>query len=373
MNKLSKSSKKELAEFQEEFLHWYDDSGRHYLPWRQVRTPYGTWVSEIMLQQTQVATVIPYYLNFMEQFPTIKSLSQADEEALLKAWEGLGYYSRVRNLQKGAQEVEEQFFGNLPQNYEELLKIKGIGPYTAGAISSMAFNEKVAAIDGNCLRVFSRLLGDFADISLSKTQKEMKTTVEKLMPNNRPGDFNQAVMDLGSLVCTPKNPQCDFCPLKKYCVAKKENLQEQLPVKLKKVKTKSVYYLALAVENHGDFYLKKRTEKGLLENMWHFPLIEVSKEEFSLLQKNDLFANNNDPLDKFLPEDFPETVWQKRNRGKVKHIYSHLKWEVLLFYGVEKTNSQIQEEKGNEGFFNLENTTLPLPKVQHKLMDLLEK
>lgn len=384
MSEKSLLSPPEIKEFNTLFLEWYKKMGRSYLPWRKDRTPYGTWVSEIMLQQTKVETVIPYFENFMTAFPTLKALAEAPQEEVLKKWEGLGYYSRARNLQTGAQEVLAKFSGEIPKTYEELLTLKGIGPYTAGAIASMAFCQPVAAIDGNTMRVFARLFEISEDISLLKTQKKFKTLVEEIISKNRPGDFNQALMDLGSAVCTPKKPQCLICPLKQFCQSQKSGRQEEFPVKTKKIKAKPVFYLALAVENsQKEFYLQRRTAAGLLANFWHFPLVEVTKNEYEelltwstlkTLEVENLVAEDNfsktkaSLQEKFQPElpFFQNIILQKRNLGEVQHVFSHLKWHILLFYG------RIPD-KYSKDYVNLEKTQIPLPKAQYKLMDLLKR
>lgn len=374
----------EIEKFNALFLDWYEKMGRSYLPWRKDRTPYGTWVSEIMLQQTQVDTVIPYFENFMTKFPTLKALAQAPQEEVLKNWEGLGYYSRARNLQAGAKEVLTHFNGKIPETYEELLSLKGIGPYTAGAIASMAFQQPVAAIDGNTMRVFARLFEISEDISLLKTQKKFKIWVEEIISQTRPGDFNQALMDLGSSICTPKNPQCLLCPLKEFCQSQKDRRQGEFPVKTKKVKAKPVFYVALALENgQQEFYLQQRGSSGLLANFWHFPLVEVTKAEYQELlalskipeqQLENLVAEEDfSKTQALLAEKFKETVphftqviLQKRNLGEIQHVFSHLKWQVLLFYGR-------MPDKYAKDYVNLAETKLPLPKAQHKLMALLGK
>ncbi|WP_071131894.1 A/G-specific adenine glycosylase [Enterococcus timonensis] len=368
----------QLKEFQEQFLAWYEAAGRTYLPWRQNRTAYGTWVSEIMLQQTRVESVIPYFQKFMAAFPTVEDLAKAPEAEVLKNWEGLGYYSRARNLQIGAGQVLAEFSGEIPHEVENLLKIKGIGPYTAGAISSMAFNEKVPAIDGNHMRIISRLFQISDDLSLSKTPKKFAEISENLLPKNRAGDFNEALMDLGSMICTPKNPKCEICPLKNFCQSYKEQTQEDFPVKTPKTKAKDVYYVALALGNSSnEFYLEQRADSGLLANFWQFPLVAVTKEEFAKLSTEtadlDLFSvaeENFNETELFLKQqfsqlDFSKIVLQKRSLGNIQHIFSHLKWHVTLFYGRTTDNAT--------PLVNLQDTKLPLPKAQHKLMALLVK
>lgn len=210
-------------------LAWYDASKR-ILPWRDVHNPYGTWVSEVMLQQTRVETVIPYYHRFMAQFPTVHALAEAPEEAVLKCWEGLGYYSRARNLQAGARQVMAAYGGELPHQVEELLKIKGIGAYTAGAIASIAYGEPAPAVDGNVLRVLSRLQDIRENVAMPSAKRQIEQSVRALIPSERPGDFNQALMDLGARICTPGTPDCASCPLQGLCQGLASGVPEELPV-----------------------------------------------------------------------------------------------------------------------------------------------
>lgn len=367
---------KTTSEWPDLLLAWYREQGRTYLPWRTARTAYGTWISEIMLQQTQVITVIPYFERFMEHYPSVESLAVADEQELLKLWQGLGYYSRARRLKLGAQQILTEFAGTLPEEVDDLLKIAGIGPYTAGAISSMAFDKRVPAVDGNVLRVYTRLYADPADISLPKTTKKITIAMQALMPETAPGDFNQALMDLGANICTPKLPKCATCPLQNFCQSYAAGTMLDYPVKTKKTKVTAHFFVATAISNHEQhFILEQRGTEGLLANFWHFPLVEVSAEQFRQLQgeeaEADLFAVAEPVVEladeKLLPAD---VVWQKRFLGAVKHIYSHQKWQVLLLYGRAKNNF---EPGRAQQFVDLKTTDLPLPTVQLKLQALLSQ
>ena len=221
-------------------LHWYDYNKR-ILPWRENKDPYRIWISEIMLQQTRVEAVKPYFDRFMEVLPTVYDLAKVDDDRLMKLWEGLGYYNRARNLKAAAQTIVEEYGGQLPADYDKLLSLKGIGMYTAGAIGSIAFELQVPAVDGNVLRVLTRLWGDDSDILKDKTKKAMGRRVMEFMPEDRPGDFNQALIELGATVCVPNGqPLCDQCPWDTVCKAYKEDLIDQLPVKTPKKDRKSV-------------------------------------------------------------------------------------------------------------------------------------
>lgn len=332
-------TEQDVADFQTEFLTWYQQEKRN-LPWRYNHDPYRIWISEIMLQQTRVDTVIDYFYRFMEQFPTIQDLANAPEDKLLKVWEGLGYYSRARNLQAAAKQIMEEFGGEFPTTVEEIRSLKGIGPYTAGAISSIAFEIPEPAIDGNVMRVVSRLFCIEADIAKASSRNIFDEAMRKIISQDQPGDFNQAMMDLGSSICTPTSPQCELCPIQNFCQAYRENRQTAFPVKSKKQKPKDVYYVAGIIENRQqEIFLQQRPETGLLANMWLFPLEEISASRFKELQEQydpnawDLFSSTLVAEDS--PDFFPEQeiVWQKKVLGEVKHVFSHLRWHILVFYG----------------------------------------
>ncbi len=267
-----KWSDKKIEKFQKDFLTWYQSEKRN-LPWRADQDPYHVWISEIMLQQTRVDTVIDYYYRFMEQFPSIQSLAESDEQKLLKVWEGLGYYSRARNMKVAAQQIVKEHNGQFPTTVEDIKALKGIGPYTAGAIASIAFQLPEPAIDGNVMRVVSRLFGITDDIAKSKSRKTFDLATRKILSQEKPGDMNQAFMDLGSSICTPVNPKCETCPLQAFCFAKKESRQSEFPVKTKKAKPKDQYFLAGIIEDsHQQFLVEQRADQGLLAKMWLFPL-----------------------------------------------------------------------------------------------------
>lgn len=363
-----------IETFQETFLTWYHKEKRN-LPWRATNDPYAIWISEIMLQQTRVETVIGYFYRFMEQFPTIQDLAAAEEQKLLKVWEGLGYYSRARNLKAAAQQIVVEFDGKMPNSIEEIRSLKGIGPYTAGAIGSIAFGLPEPAIDGNVMRVVSRLFCIEADIAKASSRRPFGEAMRTIISPDEPGEFNQALMDLGSRICTPTTPKCEECPISQYCLAYAENRQTDFPVKSKKAKPKDVYYIAGAIEDQGSFLLVQRPETGLLASMWHFPLVEVTKEQYEALQRT--WAKEEQlQLDLIAEEDaleiFPDlpVVWQKRHLGEITHIFSHLKWHVLLFYGRKRGELTLQDSEwaAKESFQNY-----VFPKPQQKLVEQLKK
>ena len=256
---------------------WYQKEGRQ-LPWRTESTPYHVWLSEIMLQQTRVEAVIPYYYRFLEAIPDIAALAKADDMQLAKLWEGLGYYSRVRNLKKGAQQVMEQFGGQLPDNIRDLRAICGIGEYTAGAIGSIAFGIREPAVDGNLLRVTSRLLAAEGDITRPQVKKafhDVLYTAMSFFPSSLyPGDFNQAMMDLGSGVCTPSQPACHSCPVREYCLACTRDQAELFPVKSAKKARRVEEKTILIIISDDHLMLRQREEKGLLAGLWEFPSLD---------------------------------------------------------------------------------------------------
>jgi len=302
--------------FQEDLLGWYQSVKRD-LPWRINQDPYRILVSEIMLQQTQVITVIPYYERFLEWFPAPEALAAADEAKLLKAWEGLGYYSRARNLQAAAQMIVDN--GGFPTTHEGILKLKGVGPYTAGAVGSIAFGLPVPAVDGNVFRVISRIFLIFEDIMKQKTRKIFESAVSELIPSNAAGDFNQALMELGATICKPKSPKCLECPVQVHCLAFKEGLDDQLPVKTKPVKQKKIKLVVGIVENqYGEVLLNKRPETGLLSSFYEFKTIEYKgRKEPEAYLKDNLASLG--------------TISEIKSLGAFQHVFSHRIWEMEAY------------------------------------------
>ena len=265
-------------------LNWYKKNART-LPWRGHPDPYAVWVSEIMLQQTRVEAVIPYFETWMKRFPSVKALADAQEQDVLNHWEGLGYYSRARNLHKAAQVVVDKFDGKLPRSIEALRKLPGIGRYTAGAIASMAFRLDEPVLDGNLRRVYARLFN--VDIPADSTDGEelLWSIATENLPKGKAGDFNQAMMDLGATICLPKNPRCLLCPLVGECEAQKSGVQEQRPVLKPKAEVPSVVHAAAVIVQRGRVLLAKRPSEGLLGGMWEFPNGEVDGEPLKGLAK----------------------------------------------------------------------------------------
>ena len=341
-----------ILSFRQKLLAWYDDNKRD-LPWRRSKNPYHIWVSEIMLQQTRVDTVIPYYERFLEWFPTVESLANSPEERLLKAWEGLGYYSRVRNMQAAAQQIMNDFNGDFPSTYEGISSLKGIGPYTAGAISSIAFNLPQPAVDGNVMRVLARLFEVNHDIGNPSNRKIFQAMMEILIDPDRPGDFNQALMDLGSDIEAPVNPRPQDSPVKDFSAAYQHGTMDRYPIKAPKKKPIPIYLNALVVSNEkGQFLLEKNESEKLLAGFWHFPLIEVN--EFSEQTHDlDLFSQVAEPILEMGPspqasfeQDYDLDVnWLDVSFEEVKHVFSHRKWHIQLIAGQVSENKDYTDRE----------------------------
>ncbi|MCW5518392.1 A/G-specific adenine glycosylase [Aureitalea sp. L0-47] len=267
------------SKFSKTLIVWYLQNKRD-LPWRNETEPYFIWLSEIMLQQTRVAQGLPYYERFVQTFPTVSDLANASEESVLKLWQGLGYYSRARNLHHTAKVVAHELDGSFPNSYKELLKLKGIGDYTASAIASICFGESSAVVDGNVYRVLSRVFGIDTPINSTAGQKEFKALAQELIDAEQPGTFNQAIMEFGARHCVPQNPDCDNCIFAHRCEAKRKDRVKELPVKTKKQKIKQRHfnYIVLLSENNETTLLEKRNGKGIWQNLYQFPLIESETE-----------------------------------------------------------------------------------------------
>lgn len=263
--------------FSKILTHWYSKSKRD-LPWRQTKEPYFIWLSEIILQQTQIKQGLPYYNAFVVRFPNIFELAKADEDDVLKLWQGLGYYSRARNLHFTAKYIADELKGVFPNNYKGLLQLKGIGDYTASAMASICYNEPTAVVDGNVYRVLSRYFGINTPINSSKGIKEFKQLAQELIDVNNPATFNQAIMEFGAVQCKPKSPDCMICPLQNGCIALQQNKIAKLPIKINGVKvTKKHFNFLVFVTNDGRTILEKREGKGIWKNLYQFPLIETEK------------------------------------------------------------------------------------------------
>lgn len=314
-------------DFTNSLTQWYLQNKRD-LPWRNTTNPYPIWLSEIMLQQTRVAQGTPYFLSFMAAFPTVFDLAKADEEQVLKLWQGLGYYSRARNLHKTAQYVASELSGVFPNTYKDLLKLKGVGEYTAAAIASFSYNEPVPVVDGNVFRVLSRYFDVETDIAAASAKKEFAALAFELMPKDNPALFNQAIMEFGALQCVPKSPNCGICVFNSSCAALQKKKVDQLPVNSKKLKVRNRFFNYLVVsDDNENTIIQKRIAKGIWQNLYEFPLIETDAEkDFDYISTSiqDEFFKNNDLIS--VDECNGKSVIHK-----LSHQHLHIKfWKVKV-------------------------------------------
>lgn len=337
-------------------LPWYDAHARA-LPWRGIHDPYRTWVSETMLQQTRVETVLTYYPRFLSAFPDLPSLASAPEDAVMKQWEGLGYYRRARNLHRGAQQVVEDFGGCLPSTVPELMKIHGIGAYTAGAIASIAFEQPVPAVDGNVIRVMARLHGIRENAGIPSVRRRIEEAAAQAVPRQRPGDFNQALMDLGATVCTPGTPSCERCPLTALCDAYREGDAEALPELPQKRPPRMLNYdVCLIYDDAGSRVLVRQRTETMLGGLWVFPMLEswhtLPELPGAVRRKTGLRVEDVQP------------------RGSARHVFTHQIWEMKLYA------MQAVQQSAPEGWRFVtwtEMETLAMPTAMKKAVEVARK
>ncbi|MBI1768713.1 MAG: A/G-specific adenine glycosylase [Bacteroidetes bacterium] len=313
--------------FSKRIIDWYQINQRS-LPWRKTRDPYKIWLSEIILQQTRVAQGLPYFKEFAKTFPAVFDLAKASEQQVLRLWQGLGYYSRARNLHRCAKEIVKNFNGKFPDSFEELKKLHGIGPYTAAAIASIAFHESVAVVDGNVFRVLARVFGIDKDIVSDEGKKYFFSLANELIDKNQPDLFNQAIMEFGALHCLPKNPKCEECIFSKNCEANQRNLQNLLPVKSKKLKVKTRYFYYFVIHSKNGILMHQRNGKDIWRGLYDFYLVETSgKQKPESLMKDDKFLTKSVTI---------------RESKIFTHILSHQKLKVK-FVDIEKAFSKKEE------------------------------
>ncbi len=329
-------------------LNWYQSNKRD-LPWRSNRNPYHIWISEVILQQTRVVQGTPYFHSFLKNFPTIQALAEAEENEVLNVWKGLGYYSRARNLQFAAQQIMKEFNGEFPTTHKELLKLKGVGPYTAAAIGSIAFDLPVAAVDGNVIRVLSRLFNYTSIVNSTIGMKDISVLANEFLNEQSPGDHNQAIMELGALVCLP-TPKCDRCPLQHTCAAFVAKTQTKLPKKSPKKSIKIRYFIFKINVNNDRILLEKRTNKDIWKHLYHLPEIELfTREDFQIERQN----------------------WMKKakwNSGELKHVLTHQHIVSETFF-IEEMNAS---DKGE--WIPLQSLDdVPTPKLFQTIMDLYRR
>lgn len=303
----------------DQLLNWYALHQRD-LPWRRSRDPYRIWVSEVMLQQTRVETVIPYYERWLQQFPTLQDLAGAPEDQVLKAWEGLGYYSRARNLHDAVREVAARYGGEVPDRPEAVAGLRGVGPYTAGAILSIAFNRSVPAVDGNVMRVLSRLCDIHDDIMQPATREGMEALAQQLIPAGQASAFNQALMELGALVCTPTSPGCPRCPVAEFCRAMAAGTQADLPVKAKARAPRPMDVVAAVIWDGGKVLIARRPQEGLLGGLWEFPGGQ---------RPPDLSWER--AVHHLAQERLGVELVLEGHLAAVRHVFSHLVWDLRAF------------------------------------------
>lgn len=345
-----KKNSNHIYQFNSLILIWFDQNKRN-LPWRNESDPYKIWLSEIILQQTRVAQGTDYYLNFVQTFPTIQDLANASEQEVLRLWQGLGYYSRARNLHFTAKYILNERNGIFPDHFQDLLKLKGVGEYTAAAIASIAFNEAVPAIDGNVFRVYARYFNIDLDISHPKTKKYFFDLGKEIIDQNRPGDFNQAVMELGATVCVPVNPKCEICPVHDSCEALAKNKIKELPVKTKKTKVSNRYFYFLDISDGENYLMVKRTEKDVWMNLFTFPLVELKEKEVW-----------NPKL--ILPE-----IELEKKQEEI-HILSHQRL-YIQFYKAKLSSKQLKiiSKELSAAIFSMNSINeLPLPRPMEKYL-----
>ena len=316
-------------------LQWFKNNGRS-LPWRETKDAYAIWLSEVILQQTRIAQGMSYWERFMAQWPTVNDLAAATEDEVLKAWQGLGYYSRARNLHTAAQQVVE--LGGFPQAFKELKTLKGVGDYTAAAIASIAFGEPVAVVDGNVYRVLSRYFGIDTPIDSTEGKKEFQALAQSLLPINEPADYNEAIMDFGATQCTPNSPHCSACPLCETCVAFREQRINELPVKSKKVKQRERHFTYLYIEHEGKIAIHQRGAGDIWQGLWEFPQAEqltsskdsVWKNEAQLLQKGVKHILTHQIL---LADIY---LWQPKNRPQLPSEFIWIEKQDLENYALPR-------------------------------------
>lgn len=297
-------------------LPWYKQNARN-LPWRQDKEPYHVWISEIMLQQTRVEAVRTYYLRFLEQLPDIQALADAEESQLLKLWEGLGYYNRARNLQKAARIIQLQYNGCFPDQYEDIRALPGIGPYTAGAIASICFNQPYAAVDGNVLRIITRMTENDAPIDHAQTKTEIAAQLENVYPKNACGAFTQALMELGATVCTPKSPKCTECPANSFCRAYADGTVLLYPIKQPKKDKRLENRTVFLLQCEDQYAITQRTESALLSGLWQLPNVLGKMDVNHALHTAASFGVQ------------PARLYKQMQRV---HIFTHIKWQMTCYH-----------------------------------------
>jgi A/G-specific adenine glycosylase len=338
-------------------LEWYNVSQRD-LPWRNVNDPYKIWLSEVILQQTRVDQGTQYYLRFIENYPSVHDLANAPEEEVLKLWQGLGYYSRARNLHKAAQEVCREHKGIFPNTAHELVKLRGIGPYTAAAVASIAYNDPVPVVDGNVNRVITRLFNIHAPIDKADGKGQVLHAMQALLPPTRPGEFNQAVMELGALICAPKNPQCTACPVQSFCLALSSRAVLDLPVKSLKTKVTDLYMHYIVIQMEGDYLVRQRVEPGIWHNLYDFPSAEGANPKEALTQLQNVFDA--------LPESHNARQTSEESLHLLSHRRLHITFHVIHYENAEEISWPNTRLVSQDALMQL-----PVPRIIEKFLPFI--
>jgi A/G-specific adenine glycosylase len=346
------------CDFADILLQWYGREGRD-LPWRKTRDPYQIWISEIMLQQTGVGTVIPYYERFLERFPDLYALADAPLDDVIEKWAGLGYYSRARNIHAAAITIRDRFGGRLPSDLENLMALPGIGRSSAGAILSIAFNRKAPILDGNVRRILCRIFAVSEEPRSSAAEKKLWQWAEELAPEERPHDYSQAIMDLGATLCTPRNPACDRCPVANCCLAHKLGKAEDLPVRSRRKPLPQRREVALVLVRQGRYLVRQRPYSGMLGGLWEFPSLELEQDREA-----------GEAAEKLLTRLGAEG--KLHLRGKTRHVYSHFRLESEVFSAVVNSQAGVIRENAQSWVPVAEIGSLPLHGAHKKVLQLFE-
>lgn len=354
--------KKDIPHFQKKLVNWYNNHQRQ-LPWRESRDPYCIWVSEVMLQQTQVATVIPYYYKFLEKFPNIQSFADADLNTVLKLWEGLGYYARAINFHRAANIVVSEFEGKVPDSFDEFLNLPGVGEYIASAVQSIAFSHPYAVLDGNVKRVAARLYTVNDPVNQSGSHKKFLSIAADLLEPKKSGIFNQAMMELGALVCKPKQPDCSQCPVQKFCRAYNKQLVNEYPKRIKKKRTPLYHVVAGVIQKEGSFLITRRKQDGLLGGLWEFPGGKIEKKE-----------HPEQACIREIKEEVGLNIRIDTHITQIKHAYTHFKI-IMDVYLCEYISGRVSLDGPVDyrWIAPIEIQEYPFPKANHKFFPELLK
>lgn len=349
------------SEFQYRLLTWYDQNKRE-MPWRDSEDPYKIWISEIMLQQTRVDQATPYYERFIARFPTVYDLADADQQEVLKVWEGLGYYSRARNLHAAANMVVDEFDGKVPDTWKEINKLKGVGPYTASAVLSIAFQKKHAVVDGNVIRVLSRFYGIEEDVRSTKTKNTIQSYADELISEERPGDFNQALMEFGATVCTPANPDCEECVLQSDCVASKTLKTDEIPYKSsKKKRPHHQIGVGIILNEDDEVLIALRPEDAMLGGLWEFPGGKQKPDE-----------TIEETVRRELKEELEIDISVRKAFMKLEHAYSHFKITLHAFLCELEDGIPVPKESQEVRWVSIDELVdFPFPKANRRLTEKL--